>query len=798
MTSYPLNDGWFFTPRWDEALLRGEGAELVPVRLPHTVAELPLDSFDDAGYQLLSGYVRTLDIPAEWAGRLVRLILEGAAQRAEVFCNGIPVGVHACGWTAGEFDLSDALRPGEENILAIRLDSRETLDQPPFGGVVDYLGYGGLYREARLDVSAPARIIDLFARADHRGVLDLEIDTSDEARGHALEVTVADDAGAILATGRLDPVTRRRESLVLEVPGARPWSPEDPALHTVSALLIDEDGADIDRAEIRTGFRSVEWGAEGLAINGRIVPIRGLNRHQAYPVLGYAAPARAQRRDADILRDELGCTLVRTSHYPQSHHFIDRCDELGLLVLTEIPGWQHIGGAEWKDLAVQNTRDMVRQWRNHPSIIAWGVRINESPDDDGLYARTNAAARELDPTRPTTGIRNFPHSHLLEDVYAYNDFVHSGANRGVDPKAKITPDPSKGYLVSEHNGHMFPTKSTDDEEHRLSQALRHARVLDDALAAPGIAGAVGWCMTDYHTHRDFGSGDRVCHHGVMDQFRNPKLAAALYASQAEGAPVLVPSSSMDIGEHPGGALGTIAVFTNADAVRLFRNEELVGEFRPDRSAYPGLPHPPILIEDRIGDLLERHEGMDRRTAERVKRVLRDAAEHGATGMTPRSLATAAWLAATKRFTLEEGTRLYNTWIASWGGEAVVWRFDAVKDGEVVASSERTPGKRLLLEADVDTRRLVDADTWDMASIRVRALDEYGAPRVYARRVLRFALEGDAELIGPDAVALWGGAAGTAIRTLGRSGSARLTITCEGAEALVLDFDIAREEAPTWK
>lgn len=109
---------------------------------------------------------------------------------------------------------------------------------------------------------------------------------------------------------------------------------------------------------------------------------------------------------------------------------------------------------------------------------------------------------------------------------------------------------NKALLISECNGHMFPTKSFDSWEKRQEHALRHARVLDAAMAGGEHAGMFGWCMFDYPTHKDFGSGDRVCYHGVMDAFRNPKLAAALYASQGEGRDVLEIGSSMDIGDYP--------------------------------------------------------------------------------------------------------------------------------------------------------------------------------------------------------------------------------------------------------
>ena len=147
---------------------------------------------------------------------------------------------------------------------------------------------------------------------------------------------------------------------------------------------------------------------------------------------------------------------------------------------------------------------------------------------------TNRTAHELDDSRCTGGVRNFPGSRLLEDVYTYNDFVHCGWNKGCEPKSAVTSDPEKPYLVTEYCGHIFPTKPFDDETHRTAHALRHARVLNDIAAQPDIAGSFGWCMFDYNTHREFGSGDNVCWHGVMDMFRNPKPAASARSPAGPG------------------------------------------------------------------------------------------------------------------------------------------------------------------------------------------------------------------------------------------------------------------------
>jgi beta-galactosidase len=136
-----------------------------------------------------------------------------------------------------------------------------------------------------------------------------------------------------------------------------------------SRQVIDQDSRTV-------GFREAVFTDHGFSLNGKVIKLRGLDRHQTFPFAGQAMPGRVQRKDADILRKNLHCNIVRTSHYPQSRHFLDRCDEIGLLVLEEIPGWQHIGDEKWKEVSIDNVGRMIRRDWNHPSIILWGVRIN--------------------------------------------------------------------------------------------------------------------------------------------------------------------------------------------------------------------------------------------------------------------------------------------------------------------------------------------------------------------------------------------------------------------------------------
>lgn len=782
-----INNGWVFTPVWDDAFMRGEGTGEA-VRLPHTVRELPLHHIDPMDYQMVCGYRRVLDIPKEAEGQRVLVRLDGAAHIATLFVNGREAAVHRCGYTAFEAEITPFVRFGQSNLLAVRLDTTENPAVPPFGFVIDYLTFGGLYRDAWLDVRPACYIDDVFAYAKTLTTACVAVHVNGDARGRVAVRVVEESTGVVV--GQAEAEAARDVALTLSCPQARAWSPETPCLYRAEAELLSPSGEAGDTAQALFGFRTCEFAADGFYLNGKKTFLRGLNRHQCYPYVGYAVPDRLQREDARILKHELQVTAVRTSHYPQSHAFLDQCDREGLLVFTEIPGWQHIGDENWKAQAVQNTCDMVRQYRNHPSIVLWGVRINESLDDDAFYEKTNAAARALDPSRATSGVRYFEKSSLKEDVYAYNDFSHTGQNAGCRKKRAVMKERGRPLLISEHNGHMFPVKPFDPWRLRQAQALRHARVLNDAMADGEHAGCFGWCMFDYPTHQDFGSGDRVCYHGVMDAFRNPKPAAALYQSQGEDAPVLSVASPMDIGDYPGEGMDAPAIFTNADAVALYKNDDYVTTFRT--SAFSALPHGPLSADDLVGELLEKKEGYGKKKAAAVLRALRGVAKHGPASMTLPDKLRMAWCMLRYRLTYQDGVRLFGAYMGNWGGKATRWRFDAIKDGRVVRSVVKTPSARLHLAAAPSHLQLTEGDTYDMAAVRIQVLDENGNPASYAQLPVKLTLTGPLALVGPDVITLEGGMGGAYVRTVGQTGQAALTLTTAQTEPVTLHFDIGRQ------
>ena len=753
-----FNNDWLFTENFDAGF-----DEAVSVRLPHTAKEIPYNYINCRDYQMVCGYRKIFTAPGDWQGKKLILRFDGAAHETTVFCNGERVGYHACGYTAFCVDITDLVRLGGENVIDVRLDTRESLNIPPFGFVIDYLCYGGLYREVTLEVKEPEYIKEVLI--ENTGLREIRVRIASECG--SLVTDIVDNSGAVISSAV-------GKAFELNVPEAELWSVDSPALYTARVRAM-RGGECVDEKRLRFGFRTVKFKSDGFYLNGERLKIRGLNRHQSYAYVGYAMPRSVQELDAEILKNELGVNAVRTSHYPQSQHFISRCDELGLLVFTEIPGWQHIGDEGWKRQAVKNTDEMVRQYMHHPSIMLWGVRINESQDCDELYRRTNAVAHTLDSGRQTSGVRYIEKSRLLEDVYAYNDFSHCGDNAGLKPKKSVTAKKHNGYLVSECNGHMFPTKAFDDERHRLDHALRHAKVLDAMYADDDISGIFPWCMFDYNTHQDFGSGDGICYHGVMDMFRNPKLASAVYASQSEDKPCCVVSSSMDIGEHPAGDIGRVYVFTNADCVRLYKDGVFVREFAPSREEYPALPHPPVIIDDFIGELLITQEGFDEKTAAAVKECLLAVAKLGPSSLPPKILAKFARLMLLKGFKFSDGVELYGKYIGNWGGEATKWRFDAVKGGKLICSVTRSPGQRVHLEVSTSKTKLCEGDTYDAAAVRIRAVDEHGNLAPYWQEPVILKCSGPIMLIGPEIISLKGGSGGCYVKTCGSSGSAELCV-----------------------
>lgn len=712
-SSIAFNEGWLYCAQKVVDTLPDNG--FVPVTLPHTNVVLPYHNFHDGEYQFDSTYRKRFKLDEKLNGRHVFVDFEGAMTAATVSINGHNFPEHKGGFVPFSLDLTEWLHEEGENLLTVHLDSRERTDIPPFGGTVDYLVFGGIYREVALRIVEPAFIENVFVKP--MNVLSdspyVEVDVTLTNLGESVR-----ELSLYMAFGKLErieeaevmseapvPVTLPAKSTQTTTITLRPhkkvalWSIDTPQLYRMIVQLNNETRAAEDRKWSTFGFREARFKEDGFYLNGERVQLMGLNRHQTFPFIGAAAPERLQRKDADILKYECGVNIARTSHYPQSRHFLDRCDEIGLLVFEEIPGWQHIGDMAWQGLALRDVEAMIQRDHNHPSIIMWGVRINESWDNTEFYTKTNALARKLDPTRQTGGVRFFLGSEFLEDVFTFNDF----SNTIIEPE-------HSPHLVTEYNGHMFPTKPWDHDARRVEHAIRHLRVQDRARAMGGVSGAIGWCAFDYNTHKEFGAGDRICYHGVMDIFRLPKYAMYAYRTQLADPrvqPVLKIACNWKPGDYnEGGTIQPITVLTNCDYVEAYVGGKLQGKFFPDRDDFPFLPHPPIKLHD-----------LEIRLA------------------------------------------------FPWGDLRVVGFVDEKPAIEQSIDSDGVPA-RLVLSVDDNELR---ADGADMTRVVFKIIDKYGNVLPYAAAVVTLDAEGPADLLGDTVFPLIGGQAAIYLKSRRETG-----------------------------
>lgn len=737
-----INNNWYYKNSFaEEDILNSELSSYKEVQIPHTNVEVPYNYFDDKIYQFVSCYKKQIDIPLSYDENRIFIDFEGVMTYCKVYVNGKYAGEHKGGYTPFAIELTKLVDYGKSNFITVMVDSTEREDIPPFGGTIDYLTFGGIYREVSLRIVESNFIKDVFIKCNNPmesiKSLDMDIELSEIPEdNYSVEVAVFKDNNKIIS--KCFACDNKLTKLTLpNIENIELWDIENPNLYDIRFRLFSNTN-EIDEMSVRFGFRKAEFKDTGFYLNDKLIKLLGLNRHQSFPYVGYAMPKRAQAKDADILK-EYGLNMVRTSHYPQSVHFINRCDEIGLLVFEEIPGWQHIGDEVWQEQVLEDLKAMIIRDRNKASVVLWGVRINESGDHHVLYSKTNELARELDPTRQTGGVRFLTKSEFLEDVYTMNDFIHDGGGKEYLKKnvknfstyddtpeinsaktALRTQDQVTGqnkiipYLVTEYGGHMYPTKKSDSEEKLNEHALIHARVLDAMYGDQNISGAIGWCAFDYNTHRDFGSGDKICYHGVMDMFRLPKYAANVYKSQKspEIEAVLEPATLWARGERAISGVMPLNIFTNCDYIKFYYGDSLFGTFYPNTEKFPNLPHAPVIIDQAIG---------------------------------------------------------------FWGSAWEEAHFEGyVNDKKVIEKkySANAYPKKLLIDFD-DV--VLSSGDYDVTRCTVKIVDIYNNPLMFSKETIKVEISGFGEIIGSNNLSFDGGTAVFWIKTTGEKGLIKVNV-----------------------
>ena len=598
------------------------------VDLPHTPFRPDLD-----GREHWLGeceYRRTLQASTT-AARGSRYILNvGAAMHTtKVFVDDVECGRHVGGYLPFEIDLTNALADGETHTLVLALDNRDHPDVPPGKPYadLDFCWYGGLYREVELRVCPPVHITDPVGAGEMAGggVFVRTIEASSESavvsvRTHVRNSGVTKQTALIgvelLFDGQRVAYATSAEvefgadqsahtELTLTVPRPRLWSIDTPFMHEARITVRSASGHVLDEQIERVGLRRIDFSRSGgFQLNGRRIRLRGTNRHQETPYVGYAVSRVAQFRDARRIK-EAGFDYVRLSHYPQSPHFLDACDELGIVVMNAIPGWQFIGGETFQRACYQNARDVIRRDRNHPCVVLWELSLNETQMPEEFMARLHAIGHEEMPGDQmfTCGWMDrydvFIHSRQHGEIHRwqngdkalviaeYGDWEFYAANEGFDQKT------GAGVHEAWSNARQFRASG---ERGLRQQAWNHQIALNDTLSSPAVLDGQ-WCIFDYA--RGYHPVRAAC--GVMDVFRLPKFSYHFYRSQrdpSEGGANWTGGPVVFIASHWTAASDLrVLVYSNCDEVELRLDGRSLNRKRPDAVwMSQHLPHPPFVFD----------------------------------------------------------------------------------------------------------------------------------------------------------------------------------------------------------
>ncbi len=624
---FTINDNWRFLP---DDLNGGEKSETIDenwqkINLPHTWNAT--DAFDDVpGYRRGAGWYRkNLSLASDLKNKRVFLYFEGANQTADVFVNERFVGRHIGGYTAFCFDVTDFVKIDALNLIAVKVDNSFNADIPPL--TADFTFYGGIYRDVWLvatddihfkttdsassgiQISTPT-VSEKAATFSVRGTIanssksarDLEIVNSlFDADGN--EVASKSSKLQIGATSEAE-FEQKSDS----IPNPKLWSPDAPYLYTLRSS-IKENNKILDEISNPLGFRWFSFdGEKGFSLNGKAIKLRGANRHQDYKNLGNALPDSFHVRDMELMKSA-GYNFVRLAHYPQDPVILQAADRLGIMLWEEIPLVNYITiSPKFNENSVTMLREMIRQHRNHPSVIMWGY-MNEiylrvpKENAENIKIETVKLARELDriaheedATRPTTiafhgseeynkyGLGDIPNIIGWNLYSGWYSNVFEDFGKFIDDQHKRFP--KRPLIISEYGANsdlrlhsLNPRRFDSTAEY---QRMFHESYLAQINARPFISGTTLWNEFDFGAELRGENMPHVNNKGMFTYDRRPKDIHYFYKANLSKEPVLH-IAVKDWQNRAGVDLKPrkIDVYSNLPEVELFQNGVSLGRKKPD-------------------------------------------------------------------------------------------------------------------------------------------------------------------------------------------------------------------------
>ncbi len=617
-----------------------EATAWVQVELPHTTRIEPKVTTDQ--WQGLAWYKKSFTAEPKWRGKKAFLRFEAAMNKAEVWVNNKKMISHHGGYLPFVIDISSVLSFDQPNEVVVKLDNRDSLVTGPKPlNRLDFNMYGGLYRNVSLTIKNQLHITDemfadkvasggVYASFPRVSSKEAEIavkthiknDSKESQQFKVLQQLFFKDTKVLEQTSKALSLAAGQDTEVLQsllVATPKLWSTSEPNLYRLVTHVVGEAQV-VDKKQTRLGIRRFEITKDGFKLNGKDMFLRGVNRHQEYPYIGYALSDNAQYRDAVKIK-AAGFDFVRLSHYPQSPAFMDAADELGLLVLNDILGWQYYSDSQaFRQHVIKTCRDMIRRDRSHPAVLAWECSLNESRMPEEFIDKLNAAVHEECPSDQcfSAGWKDYGY-----DIYVQarqHRLKHARHKKGKKKnkkqgKNKSKQPSNKPYIVSEYGDweyHAMNAGLNQDNWSDLKAADRSSRQLlssgekrllqqaaniqeshNDNFNSRAFADGY-WVMFDYN--RGF-SADLESS-GIMSIDRLPKYGYFFFQSQRDASEVSEKYQSGPMifiaSEWQQGSDLNVRIFSNCDQVELFLNGKSLGMQKPDQNGNSNnLAHPPF-------------------------------------------------------------------------------------------------------------------------------------------------------------------------------------------------------------
>lgn len=575
-------------------------------------------------------YRKTVQIDPDWKKKKLFLRFEGAMNVAEVWVNGSKKIIHYGGYLPFVAEITDEVtRIGKADIYVKLNNEHSEITGPKPLPELDFNMYGGIYRDVYLLVKDKVFITDeQFAGKKAGGGIFIHFPKVDSAVSEIAVRTNLHNNTETMTSVKLTQQIKKEGKLIaevskkikllphasmdvpvsLEVKNPELWSPQNPALYELTTYVW-KGNILYDKQTTRIGIREFKFVENELYLNGEKTFLRGVNRHQEYPYIGYALSNNANFRDAYKIK-EAGFDYVRLSHYPHSKSFMEACDELGLVVIDAILGWQYYRDYEpFKKHVLQTARDLIRRDRNHACVLAWEVSLNESWMPEEFIDSLITAARE-----------EFPYENCYTagwQKHGYDIYLQARQHR-----IEHTPDyPDKPYIVSEYGDWEYYALNAglnqDDwsdlldeertsrqelwkgEKNLLQQTVNLQEAHNDNFTTPAVADGY-WVMFDYNR----GYANDLESSGIMSIFRLPKFSYYFFQSQRDAfEPIMNKKNEPMVfiaNYFDESSTHEIKVFSNCDSVELFVNEKSLGIQSSDTGRMSeNLNHPPFTFSNNL-------------------------------------------------------------------------------------------------------------------------------------------------------------------------------------------------------